>query len=90
VSVAPEANLVAKDSKSADPASANRSFTDNTTLLATPVVDGRLLDYEPPVWDLDLECGVVEIAGWTPGRSRRQRLVDATVEPDEVAAGPEG
>ena len=43
-----------------------------------------------PSGDFDLERGVVEGACRTPLHSGRQRLVDATVEPDEVPARAEG
>jgi hypothetical protein len=89
VAVVPEPDLVAEDSKSARPASADCPFADHSTSLVAPVVDRRLLDHEPPVWDLDLERGVVQIARSPPRQSCRQRLVYAAVEADEVAAGAE-
>ena len=89
MSAAPEPDLVAEDPKSARPATADGAFGDDAALLAAPVGDRRLLDDELRLRDFDLERGVVEVTGRTPLHPRRQRLVDATVEPDEVPARAE-
>jgi hypothetical protein len=90
VTTAPEPDLVTEDPKSACPASADGALGDDTTLLAAPIVDRRLLDHECSLRDFNLKRGVVEVARRPPLQPRRQRLVDATVEPDEVPARAEG
>jgi hypothetical protein len=52
-------------------------------------VDRRLLDDVLRPWNLHLECGVVEIARWTPLQPCRHGFVQTTVEPDEVPTGAE-
>jgi hypothetical protein len=52
-------------------------------------VDRRLLDHERSLRKFDLKRGVVEIARRPPLQPRGQRLVDASVEPDEVPARAE-
>jgi hypothetical protein len=84
VSVAPHANLVAEYPKSACPATADGASGNDAPLLPAQVWDRRLLDDERPLRDLDLERGVVEIAPRTPLNPGHERLVGATVEPDEV------
>ena len=58
-------------------------------LLAAQIWHRRLLDDEGRLWDVNLECGVVEVARRTALDPRHQCLVRATVEPDEVPAGAE-
>lgn len=89
VATAPEPDLVAEDAKSARPASADGAFGDDTALLSAPVVDRRLLNHERSLREFDLKRGVVEVARWPPLQPRGQRLVDASVEPDEVPARAE-
>jgi len=84
VSVAPKADLVAEDPESAGPASSDGTFGNDAALLAAEVWDRRLLDDERPLWNLDLERGVIKLAGRTPRHPCCQCLVGATVEPDEV------
>src|SRR3954452_7961364 len=86
VPVSPQPDLVAEDPKPARPATADGSCGDHATLLAAQARDRRLLDHEPRLGDLDLERGVVEVARWTPLDPRHQRLVRATVQPDETPA----
>ena len=90
VSTEPKTDLVAEDPKSAGPATADSAFGDDAPLHPAPVVDRRLLDDERPLGDFDLERGVVEVTRRTPPHPGRQRLVDATVEADEVSTGAEG
>ena len=89
MATAPEPDLVAEDPKSGRPASADGSFGDNTAILSAPVVDRRLLDHERSLRELDLKRGVVEVAGRPPLQPRGQRLIHASVEPDEVPARAE-
>src|SRR3954464_1843479 len=89
VPISPEPDLVAEDPKPARPATADGACGDHTALLATQVRDRRLLDHEPRLGDLDLECGVVEVARGTPLDPRHQRLVRTTVQPDEAPARAE-
>jgi hypothetical protein len=89
VSAAAQANLVAEDPKAARPVAANGALGDDSPLAATPVVDRRLLDHVFCLGQLQLQRGVVEVARRSSLQSCRDGLVDATVEPDEVAARPE-
>ena len=89
MATAPEPDLVAEDPESARPASADGAFGDDTALLSAPVVDRRLLDHERSLREFDLKRGVVEVARRPPLQPRGQRLVDASVEPDEVPARAE-
>ena len=86
VSVGPKTDLVAEDPKSACPVTADGAFGDDASPLAAQVRDRRLLDDERPLWDSDFERGVVEVAHRAPLHSCHQRLVGATVEPDEMTA----
>src|SRR5437588_12955397 len=86
MSVGPKTDLVAEDPRSACPVTADGAFGDDASPLAAQVRDRRLLDDERPLWDSDLERGVVEVAHRAPLHSCHQRLVGATVEPDEVTA----
>jgi hypothetical protein len=52
-------------------------------------MDRRLLDDESSLGHLYLKRRVVEIAAAAALKSCRQRLVDATVQSDEVASGAE-
>jgi hypothetical protein len=90
VAAAPEPDLVAEDPKAPRPASADGALGDDAALLAAPVVNRRLLDHERSLRNFDLKRGVVEVARWPPLQPRRKRLVEATVEPDEVPARAEG
>jgi hypothetical protein len=90
VSTAPEPDLVAKDQKPARPATPDGTPGDDTPLFAAQVRDGRLFDDVCPFRYFDLEGGVIEVASRTPLDPRSQRLIDATVEPDEVPARAEG
>ena len=85
--VAPSTDLVAKEPKPTCPAAADRTFGNDAALIAALVADRRLLDHEASVLDPNLERRVVEIARRPPPQPRGHRLVDATVEPNEVAAG---
>lgn len=49
-------------------------------------MDRRLLDHERSLREFDLKRGVVEVARRPSLQVRGQRLVDASVEPDEVPA----
>ena len=89
VATAPQPDLVAEDPESGRPASADGTFGDHTAFLAAPVVDRRLLDHERCLREFDLKRGVVEVARGPPLQPRGQRLVDASVEPDEVPARAE-
>ena len=89
VSVEPKTDLVAEYPKSACPATADGASGNDAPLLPAQVWDRRLLDDEGPLRDFDLKRGVVEIARRTPLQPRRQRLVDATVKPDETPTGAE-
>jgi hypothetical protein len=85
----PQTDIVAEHPKSACPATADGASGDDAPLLAAQVWDRRLLDDERPLWDVDLERRVVEIARRTPLNPSHERLVGATVEPDEVPTCPE-
>jgi hypothetical protein len=61
VSALPEPDFVAEDSKTTCPPAADGALGDHAALLAAPVVDRRLLDDEPALWDVDLERGVIEV-----------------------------
>src|SRR4051794_11346294 len=89
VSISPEPDLVAEDTKPARPATADGAYGDHATLLPTQVRDRRLLDHEPRLGDLNLQRGVVKVARWPPLDLRHQRLIRTTVEPDEAPACPE-
>jgi hypothetical protein len=89
VSALPQPDLVAEDPKSPRPAAADGTLGDDAPLVAAPVVNRRLLDHEPPLWDVDLERGVVEVTCAAVLQSSRHRLVDTTVEPDELPTGAE-
>ena len=89
VAATPDANFVAEDAKAARPPAANGALGDDPALAATPVVDRRLLDYVSALRQLQLQRGVVEIARRSSLQSCRHRLVDAAVQPDEVAARPQ-
>ncbi len=86
----PTADLVSEDPKSACATIPDGAFGYNAAPLTVQVSDRRLLDDVCPVTDLDPEGGVIQIAGSAPLHTRGQRLVDAAVEPDEVAAGAQG
>src|SRR3954471_6400367 len=88
-SAAPKPDLVAKDPKSACPPTADRALGHDASVLSAPVVDRRLLDDVRRPGKRHLERGVVEITRRTPLQPRRDRLVHATVEPDEMPPGPE-
>jgi hypothetical protein len=85
----PEADLIPEDPKSPGPARTHSALGHDATLPTAPVVDRGLLDHEVPLRDLDLERGVVQVARGTPFETRREPLVDATVQPDEAPARPE-
>src|SRR3954452_25337532 len=87
--VAPEPDLVAEDPKSACPPTADRALGHDAPVLAAPVVDRRLLDDVRRPSKRHLERGVVEIRCRTPLQARRDRLVHATIEPDEMPPGPQ-
>src|SRR3954463_7323188 len=89
MSSAPKPDLVAKDPKSACPPTADRALGHDAPVLAAPVVDRRLLDDVRRPRKLHLERGVVEITRRTPLQARRDRLVHATIEPDEMSPGPQ-
>jgi hypothetical protein len=89
VSAPPQPDLVAEDPESTRPAAADGALGDDAPLHAAPVMDRRLLDDECPLWDFDLERGVIEVACAAVLQSSRHRLVDATVEPDELPTGAE-
>src|SRR4051812_24202180 len=85
MSAAPKPDLVAKDPKSARPPAADRALGHDAPVPAAPVVDRRLLDDVRRPRKLHLKRGVVEITRRTPLKTRRDRLVHATIEPDEMA-----
>src|SRR4051794_9984338 len=89
IPAAPEPDLVAEDPKSACPATADRALGHDAPVLAAPVVDRRLLDDVRRPLKRHLEGGVVEITRRTPLQPRHDRLVRATVEPDEMPSGAE-
>src|SRR3954452_882800 len=88
-SAAPKPDLVAKDPKSACPPTADRALGHDASVLSAPVVDRRLLDDVRRPGKRHLERGVVEITRRTPLQARRDRLVHATIEPDEMSPGPQ-
>src|SRR3954469_6701033 len=88
-SAAPKPDLVAEDPKSACPPTADRALGHDAPVLAAPVVDRGLLDDVRRPLKRHLEGGVVEITRRTPLQPRRDRLVHATVEPDEMPSGPQ-
>ncbi|MET0973376.1 MAG: hypothetical protein ABWY95_08140 [Thermoleophilaceae bacterium] len=90
LSASPEANLVPEDPKSACQATANGTFRDDSPRLAAQVQRWRLLDHERSLRNLDPERGVIEVARRPPLQACGQRLIDATVEPDEVPTGAAG
>src|SRR3954447_6134021 len=89
IPAAPEPDLVAERPKSACPPTADRALGHDPPVLAAPVVDRRLLNDVRRPWKLHLERRVVEITRRTPLQPRRDRLVHATIEPDETPPGPE-
>src|SRR4051812_26184001 len=89
MSAAPKPDLVAKGPKSACPPTADRALGHDAPVLAAPVVDRRLLDDVRRPRKLHLKRGVVEITRRTPLKPRRDRLVHATIEPDEMPPGPQ-
>ena len=84
--VAPAAVLVAKDAQAHGAASANGTLCNHATLLAMFVGDWGLLDHKPSAREVHFKSAVVEIVAFTVVDHRVTRLVDATVQPDEVAA----
>ena len=58
VATAPDPDLLAKDPKSARPASADGTLGNDTAFLSAPVLDRRLLDHEHSLGQLDLKGGV--------------------------------
>ncbi|MFL5889391.1 MAG: hypothetical protein ACJ76M_09930 [Solirubrobacteraceae bacterium] len=89
LSATPDADLVAKDPEPAGRATADGASGDDAPIGGAQVRDRCLLDHVRLLQELDLEGGVVEVAPRTPLDARRERLVDATIEPDEVAARAE-
>src|SRR4051794_29098796 len=89
VAARPEPDLVAEDPTAARPPGADGAFGDDAALLAAPVVHRGLLDHERRLPELDLERGVVEVARRPALQPRRQPLVEAAVDPDEVPARSE-
>ena len=90
MATAPEPDFVAKDPKSAGPASTDGSFGDDTPFLSAPVVDRRLLDYERPLREFDLKRGVVEVARRPPLQPRGEHLVTASVDLTKCPPAPSG
>jgi len=70
LAAAPEPDLVAEDSKSPRPASADSALGDDTALDPAPVMDRRLLYHERPLRKYDFKRGVVEVARRPPLQPR--------------------
>ncbi len=87
--ITPAAQLVAEDPHPPRPAAADRAFDDDATVSTVAGSDRRLLDHEPALRHPYLERGVVEVAHGPPCEPCRHRLVDASVQPDGMAAGTE-
>jgi hypothetical protein len=87
--IAPAAQLVAEVSEASRPAASDRAFGDDATLLAVAVGDWRLLDHEAALRHAHLKRRVVKLARRLPLERRCHRLLDASVQPNGVAARAE-
>ena len=67
---------------------ADRAFADDAPLLVLSPYR-RLLDHEPRLGNVDLQCRVVEVAAPSPVEPCREPLEHASVPPNGVAAGAE-
>src|SRR5207237_7635871 len=81
--------VIAEDSEPPRPTAAHRSFGDNAAVSRVAGAYRRLLDYEPSLRYPHLERRVVEVAHVAPPEPRRHRLVEASVQPNGVAARAE-
>jgi hypothetical protein len=82
--VAPAAQLVPEDGEdAAEPLPADRTHADHPTLI-TPSAGGRLLDYVPTLRHNNFQARVIEIARGATLDSRRDCLVDASIQAYEV------
>jgi hypothetical protein len=82
--VTPTANLVPEDPKTPSPALSDCAFGDDASLPTVRIGNRSLLDHEPSLRYVHLERGVIEVAGRPPPDPRRNRLVDAPVQPHRM------
>ena len=86
--LAPASDLVAEEREARQSPGADRAFADDPALLVLSP-HWRLLDYEPRLGDVDLQCRVVEVAALSPIEPCRNPLEDPSVPANGVAAGAE-
>ena len=84
--VAPTPDLVAEDAPARCPTGPDRALRDHASPVAVPVRDRGLLDHESTVRHVHFERRVIKVAAAAAVNGRVTSLVDAPVQPDEVAA----
>jgi hypothetical protein len=87
----PTPDLVAEEAKRSNEARAHRTLSDDAALVSVTARDRPcLLDHVLATWKRHDQSGVVEVTAGSVPAPGGERLVEASVQANEVAAGAEG